>query len=615
MGLQADIEAAAAAILASRDQINIDEVTLDAIVNGPASGPTSLVNTNSGPVKTAARVIAELEALAGTLAPLNNPAFLNGTETAVASAATCDIGTPAASRIEVTGSVTITSLGTAANKIKLVRFSGEPMLTYNATSLILPGKQSIPVQAGDTALFVSNASGQWRCYSYDRASGKPVVPPMDFVTAADVLHGEEGFALEALSWTACIYDRTGAKTNAGSPDDLLTVSRASVAAFIDTDRLLKFAPANVLRRTCDPLTGVPLGLLLEPTATNICLRSQELDNATWTKTNATVTANSAVGPDGATSMDKVVETVAAGSHLVRQTITFAANTTYAASVFARAGERTIFTLLANDAGAGGGLRSAHFDLSAGTVTVGSTTMAGGAYIENWGGGLYRCVIFFTTGSAPSSTYIDCRISDNATTAGVAGTGDSYTGDGTSGLHLGYAQVEVGPSATSYIPTTSAAATRNADAISILTSALPGDPSVRGTMFVEALTLGATGGTQALFEMNDGTNNERIGFRLGSSTMQPSIIVTDGGVIQTSAVVGADAVAGQAIKFATSYQLNDVTWSRDGGAVTTDTTATMPTVTRIQFGNGAASSPLNGIIRRAAWFTRDFTDVETMAQAA
>ena len=62
----------------------------------------------------------------------------------VASAATADIGAAASNNVRITGTTTITSLGTAAAGItRRVRFAGALTLTYNATSLILPGSANI----------------------------------------------------------------------------------------------------------------------------------------------------------------------------------------------------------------------------------------------------------------------------------------------------------------------------------------------------------------------------------------------------------------------------------------------------------------------------------------
>lgn len=89
----------------------------------------------------------------------------------IASAATCDIGAAAAQRARVTGTTTITSFGSAANELRFVTFAGALTLTHNATSLVLPGAGNIATVAGDTGIFASDGSGNWRCLAYQRASG------------------------------------------------------------------------------------------------------------------------------------------------------------------------------------------------------------------------------------------------------------------------------------------------------------------------------------------------------------------------------------------------------------------------------------------------------------
>lgn len=105
----------------------------------------------------------------------NQGAFV---ETDVASATTCNIASAAvlSTRVNITGTTTITSFGSAAKRWRLIRFAGVLTLTHNATSLILPGGASITTAAGDTCEAMSDASGNWRVYNYQRASGKAVVP-------------------------------------------------------------------------------------------------------------------------------------------------------------------------------------------------------------------------------------------------------------------------------------------------------------------------------------------------------------------------------------------------------------------------------------------------------
>lgn len=91
----------------------------------------------------------------------------------VASASTCDIGATTTAIVRITGTTTITSLGTVANKLRFVTFAAALTLTYNATTLILPGAANIVTAAGDTATFLSDASGNWTCLAYQRAA----IPP------------------------------------------------------------------------------------------------------------------------------------------------------------------------------------------------------------------------------------------------------------------------------------------------------------------------------------------------------------------------------------------------------------------------------------------------------
>ncbi len=89
----------------------------------------------------------------------------------IASGTTTDLSTVKGQYVSITGTSTITSFGTAkAGWMKYLRFTGVATITYNATSMILPGAASITTQAGDFALFVSEGSGNWRCLEYSRAS-------------------------------------------------------------------------------------------------------------------------------------------------------------------------------------------------------------------------------------------------------------------------------------------------------------------------------------------------------------------------------------------------------------------------------------------------------------
>lgn len=94
----------------------------------------------------------------------------------VASAATTAIGAAAGNLVRITGTTTITSLGSyPAGAVRHVTFAGALTLTHNVSSLILPTGANIVTAAGDTAIFESLGSGNWRCTAYTRASGAALV--------------------------------------------------------------------------------------------------------------------------------------------------------------------------------------------------------------------------------------------------------------------------------------------------------------------------------------------------------------------------------------------------------------------------------------------------------
>jgi hypothetical protein len=95
----------------------------------------------------------------------------------IASATTTDIAGTSGFYNDVTGTTTVTGLGTVAAGVhKVIKFEGALVLTHNATSLILPGATNITTADGDVAWFISEGSGNWRCLSYMKANGSHLGP-------------------------------------------------------------------------------------------------------------------------------------------------------------------------------------------------------------------------------------------------------------------------------------------------------------------------------------------------------------------------------------------------------------------------------------------------------
>ena len=185
--------------------------------------------------------------------------------------------------------------------------------------------------------------------------------------------------------------------------------------------------------------------VLRTAVTNLLLRSEEFNDAIWTKLDSTVTANATTNPNGTSTADKLAETATTAEHFVQQSAT-AANVAHTFSVYLKAAERTNAQIVMSDLTSGNA--TATVNLSTGTVT--STTVSGSwstqsATITALSNGWYRATLTATKGAGGS---IAGRVYTYTTTsfyAGVAG----------SGLFLWGAQLEQSATVGEYIPTTSA----------------------------------------------------------------------------------------------------------------------------------------------------------------
>lgn len=255
------------------------------------------------------------------------------------------------------------------------------------------------------------------------------------------------------------------------------VGRPSIGTYVAASGLISTAAVDVARYDFDPITHAAKGLLLETASTNSCKYSEQLDNALWVKTSASIEINNASAPAAPTGVGTIpklkVDTTAASTHQCKQSSigSYTIGDTIVASIYAAPGEYTQLCWQFTATGmAFSSTRGATFDLVTGVISaLGTGITAGMVQMPN---GVRRCWIScVATGTGTTSVA--------AYPASATGTGTGRatlaTANGTDGIYIWGAEVK--KELSSYIATTSAAATRAAD---VSTTTAPGNPTADPT---------------------------------------------------------------------------------------------------------------------------------------
>jgi len=348
------------------------------------------------------------------------------------------------------------------------------------------------------------------------------------------------------------------------------------------------------------------GLLVEPAATNICLQSEDI-NTTWLPINATRTTNDTSAPDGNTTADKLGDDNGGGTGevFIYQTITVSANTKYTASVFLKADQLSFARLVASDYD--GTTDGRQFFGLSGAGSLGTAQNLDDSKIEAYPNGWYRCSITWTQGAADTSFALYVQVADSISSTGV-------DLDGTSSIFVWGAQVETGPIATSYIPTTTASVTRVKDDITLgSASSLIGQ--TEGTLYVEVDWRLATGTTQEFLSVSDGTTDNRVVIYNRNSPVELRMFANANAANLTNQGVASSGFSGIQ-KIALAYKTNDFELYRNGSSISSDTTgslASLATLTNIDLGQTfAAGAQVNMHIRAVALYPKRLSDAECQA---
>ena len=377
-----------------------------------------------------------------------------------------------------------------------------------------------------------------------------------------------------------------------SLDSRVTFTRGTTATFVGSNGLIQTAAIDAPRFDYDPATLAPKGLLIEEQRTNLLTYSEQFDNASWTKTAATVTANTTISPDGTMTADTLTENTANSTHRAFAVVTLAA-VPHTSSIYVKAGTRSWFYIRLT--GSTGAQRNAFFNVSTGvlgTVDVGLT-----ASITPAGNGWYRCV---ATINDPFAGFTNIfGIAD-------ANGNITYTGNGTGSLIYWGAQLEVGAFASSYIPTVASTVVRNIDFASMTSTNFSSwYNQTQGTFLFTGDTVGNVAGKYPRpFNANDGSANNRIFQYVNSTGSQIGTQTSISGGLATAQV--SNTISSNTVfKSASAYQSGSIATVLNGGTIATASNSGVPTVDRLFI--GSADEPINGHVRQIAYYNTRLTN--------
>ena len=310
------------------------------------------------------------------------------------------------------------------------------------------------------------------------------------------------------------------------------------------------------------LNGTLRGFVREQSATNLIDNSQRFGSGSgWSSVRLFRNDDVGASPDGGIDACKLVEDTTPGTN---HSMSFAVNVTtgvqYAFSIWVKAAEWQGINLRWGSLFPTGNCR---YDASNGSIAPSGTR--DDAYIEDWGNGWYRAVWVQTatgTGSAGAQVFLS-----SATSITLSGE------DGTKGAFVFGAQIEVGPRASSYVPTHGAASVRATDVPELDVASFMSGATEYG-MYAEFEVKAAVSGSPYIARLSDIALNHRAGPYLDAA-QAVRLFARQAGVAQADVASGATAAAVTTERVACNWGPNDFRISCDGGAVQSDLVGSVP----------------------------------------
>jgi len=371
-----------------------------------------------------------------------------------------------------------------------------------------------------------------------------------------------------------------------------TFTRATTATRVNASGLIESVASGVLRLDY-PVTGGCPAALIEPQAQNLVPSGLVFGAAAGVLYDTAVSDSPAVGINSARiTKNEASGTLRFGSQTC-STSALSGSTTYTISRFFKYDGVDFATSMEFNNSAQWGTTSwiQVINIASSGVTLGTSTSCTGS-VENYGNGWYRVAVRLTTGASPSGSPVTYLMRLPA----ALSTGQGFL--------TALPQLETGAIPTSYIPTTAASATRNADVCSV--SGVSGYiGQTEGTIYAEVDLRNISNGN--ILALRAGTTNNYIFVdRTSTNEIRASIRKASGSQLS---IITSSALSIGNYKIAFAYKNADYAMYINGAQIGTSTNSTdFPTsdLTDVIISNSFFTF-LNSNLRAAAIYTTRLTN--------
>lgn len=380
-------------------------------------------------------------------------------------------------------------------------------------------------------------------------------------------------------------------TNSDGVPSGVSFTRSSTATAIDQVGNVYSVAANELRHDWNPTTGEYLGWLIEGTATNILLYSQDFtQSGSWASNGLTVAANATTSPDGTTNACSVTVSDATNPYLA-QNVSLTSGTQYTLSVWVKGsassnGKTGVIQFFRNSDG---------LDVTSTSFTISSSSWT-------------RVSVINTAGVLTTGTYtVRLDLPDVSPSVNDV-------------VYIWGAQLESGSYVTSYIPTTTAQAVRADDMMYVPITNFPFNQN-EGTVYAEVDFDGigrpaGYGNFVSLAASSSPTTNRLCIYFNDSSVNDSCVFYICATTIQWNATALNNLQKDTKYRVAMAYKDANCAGVVNGSnLITKSTTVAFPTFAYLCIGNttnGTASyQPHYGHVKHILYFTKRLSNNEIL----